>query len=260
MANTPKVYVICDQNCKYEGLTREQILTAITQAVNEGTVSDIDVGFVQTIKTINNVPLKFFVGTQAEYAELTDEDKVDLFALITNDTTREGIEAAIEELRGTVNSQQAEIEGLQRDLASGSFTVNSALYASEALQADKATTATKLDSGFYRESIIQSNYTDYHMSKDTTEMIPLKASVKDRFIIVKFRAIGGNDSVGIMTPPIRLNSIDSLVSYKFNFSVYKSETTVDGILDIRSNRVNYFYLFIRPNIDGLVLEDIIVET
>lgn len=96
---TPTVYVICDANCRWEGMTKEQILTAITQAVNEGTIGDIDTGFITTVKTINGTPLKFFVGAQNEYDALSDEAKQNLFAIITNDTTKEGIEAAIKELQ-----------------------------------------------------------------------------------------------------------------------------------------------------------------
>ncbi len=98
---TPKVYVYCDQNCKYEGMTKEQILTAIVQAIEEGTVGDIDTGFVKTVKTINNVSIKFFYGTQAAYDALTEEEKNHLFPIITNDASenwKEEAAAAIEEL------------------------------------------------------------------------------------------------------------------------------------------------------------------
>lgn len=104
---TPIVYVICDQNCKFEGMTKEQIYTAIMQAVNEGTIGNIDAGFITTIKTINGTPLKFFVGEQAEYDALTDEDKKDLFAIITNDTTKDGILQAIKDLE-TAAKENAE--------------------------------------------------------------------------------------------------------------------------------------------------------
>lgn len=109
---TPTVYVICDANCKFEGMTKEQILTAITQAVSEGTISDVDTGFVKTIKTINNKPLKFFVGTQAEYEALTEEDKKDLFAIISNDSHKEGIESTLYELGKSVQ----ELEESTRNL------------------------------------------------------------------------------------------------------------------------------------------------
>lgn len=117
MANTPKVYVICDANCKFEGMTKEQIYAAILQAVNEGTIGDIDSGFVQTIKTINGIGLKFFLGTQAEYEALTDEEKENLFAIITNDTTKEGIIKAITDL-------QTELSELNKKLGEGKFSAN----------------------------------------------------------------------------------------------------------------------------------------
>lgn len=109
MANTPTVYVICDANCKFEGMTKEQIYAAILQAVNEGTIGDIDSGFVQTIKTINGIGLKFFLGTQAEYEALTDEEKENLFAIITNDTTKEGIIKAITDLQNELNEIKVKI-------------------------------------------------------------------------------------------------------------------------------------------------------
>lgn len=102
MATTPRVYVICDQNCKFEGMTKEQIYAAIVQAVNEGTIGDIDAGFITTVKTINGLPLKFFVGPQATYDALSDEEKENVFAIITNDTTRAGLLAAIESLQNSI--------------------------------------------------------------------------------------------------------------------------------------------------------------
>lgn len=96
---TPTVYVICDKNCKIEGMTKEQILTAIMQAVSEGTIRDVDAGFITTIKTINGPALKFFYGEQAAYNELSDEEKENLFAIITNDTTIKDLIAALEELK-----------------------------------------------------------------------------------------------------------------------------------------------------------------
>lgn len=137
MGGTPMVYVICDQNCKWEGMTKEQILTAIIQAVNEGTIGDIDTGFVTTIKTINGIPLKFFVGEQHEYEALTDEEKNNLYAIITNDTTKYGIEEAIKQLRG-------DFEDFAGAVLEGDLFVHTA---KKALVADKANIANGLGIG-----------------------------------------------------------------------------------------------------------------
>ena len=116
MAATPTVYVICDKNCRFEGMTKEQIYAAIVQAVNEGTIGEIDTGFITTIKTINGTPLKFFVGEQAAYDALTDEEKKDLFAIITNDTTKDGIMTALEKL-------QKDYKELSEGISKGSIAV-----------------------------------------------------------------------------------------------------------------------------------------
>lgn len=131
MAGTPTVYVICDQNCKFEGMTKEQILTAIMQAVEGGEIKDVDAGFITTIKTINGTPLKFFVGEQAEYNALTAEERKNLFAIITNDTTKEG-------LFNTIEALQTDFESVRDGLADGKFVVMKAENAKEADKADKA--------------------------------------------------------------------------------------------------------------------------
>lgn len=101
-----KKYCYCENNCKYETLDKEEILAAIAQAIETGKVGECDTGFITTLKTINGTPLKFFVGEQSEYEALAAEQKINLFAIITNDTTKEGILKALEDL----NAWKAEIE------------------------------------------------------------------------------------------------------------------------------------------------------
>lgn len=114
---TPTVYVICGNNCKYEGMTKEQILTAIMQAVNEGTISNIDTGFITTVKTINDKPLKFFVGTQAEYDALTNEQRENLFAIITNDTAKQGLAEALTQLSQDIEDANTALEEIGKSYA-----------------------------------------------------------------------------------------------------------------------------------------------
>ena len=115
MANTPTVYVICDQNCKFEGMTKEQILAAIEQAVSTGEIKDVDAGFISAVKTINGQTLRFFVGEQAAYDELSDEMKKNLFAIITNDVTLEGIREAIAELKQSTDNKFNSLETAIKD-------------------------------------------------------------------------------------------------------------------------------------------------
>ena len=65
-----------------------------------------------TIKTINGSELKFFVGTQAQYDALTNAEKENLYAIITDDKTLDEITGAIDGLKdGSVSAGKAERDG-----------------------------------------------------------------------------------------------------------------------------------------------------
>lgn len=63
-------------------------------------------GDIAKINTINGLPLKFFVGTQAVYDELSDTQKQNLFAIITDDRTKE-------ELFNAISSTNEELTNLK---------------------------------------------------------------------------------------------------------------------------------------------------
>jgi hypothetical protein len=109
-------------------MTKEQILTAIAQAVESGTIEDLDTGFITTVKTINGKGLKFFVGQQSEYEALTAEEKENLLAVITNETIAEDLIAEI-----------------TRQLRAGEIVVKEAESATEAKRASRVVPHTKVD-------------------------------------------------------------------------------------------------------------------
>lgn len=65
-------YVRCADDCLYEGMSKEQILTAIEQAVQNGAVSDPDGAVISKIKEINNNgAVKVWVGKESEFNALS---------------------------------------------------------------------------------------------------------------------------------------------------------------------------------------------
>lgn len=99
-----KYFVICEDNCKFESMTKEQIIAAITQAVNDGNVGDIDAGFITTVKEQNaGKGLTFWIGTTAEYNAIPDDDKnADCLYIKTDDTFETDYIAALAELEKTI--------------------------------------------------------------------------------------------------------------------------------------------------------------
>lgn len=97
-------YVICDDNCKFEGMTKEQILAAIAEATG-ATVTDVDAAFITKIKEQNKGgALKFWRGTTAEYNALTEFDP-DCYYIKTDDTAFDDVNAKFktidEQIKGT---------------------------------------------------------------------------------------------------------------------------------------------------------------
>lgn len=91
-----KYYVIGAGNNFYESMTKEQILAAITQAVESHAISDVDTGFVTTVKEQNrNAPLALWVGTEAEYNAIQDKDYNTLY-IKTDDSSVEQLQTSIE--------------------------------------------------------------------------------------------------------------------------------------------------------------------
>lgn len=126
-------YVIGEGNNLYEGMTKEEILAAITQAVSTHAISDVDTGFVTTIKEKNkNNPLSLWVGTEAEFNAIEEKDQNCLY-IKTDDSTLEAIGEELERIDGTVTENSTALQELINDFYfkvndTGSYTWNGAGY------------------------------------------------------------------------------------------------------------------------------------
>lgn len=112
-----KYYCLCDLGCKFETMTKEQILVAIEQAVNEGKITNIDTGFVTKLKELNKGGyVTVWRGTTAEYNALTEKDENCIY-IKTDDTRLENIEKAILKLREETNARfEDERENINTEL------------------------------------------------------------------------------------------------------------------------------------------------
>lgn len=89
-----KYYCMCDSNCKFETMTKEQILAAIAQAVETGSVGNCDTGFITKVKETNSGGyVTFWVGTQAQYNAVAEKESNCMY-IITDDTKAAEAQAA----------------------------------------------------------------------------------------------------------------------------------------------------------------------
>lgn len=77
MADERKYFVMCENNCKFESMTKEQIFAAITEATGN-VPTGIDDAFITKLKDQNNnVAMKIWGGTEAEYNALVARGEFD---------------------------------------------------------------------------------------------------------------------------------------------------------------------------------------
>lgn len=67
-----KYYVICDDDCRFESMTAEQILTAIQEAVTEGAIGDPNDAVISKLKELRTGgAVQIWTGTEAEFNALS---------------------------------------------------------------------------------------------------------------------------------------------------------------------------------------------
>lgn len=105
MNSERKYYCFCEDNCKFETMTKEQILAAIAQAVETGSIGNCDTGFITKVKETNSGNyITIWVGTHAQFNAIETKATNCLY-IFTDDTTTADILAAYE--AAVQNAEQA---------------------------------------------------------------------------------------------------------------------------------------------------------
>lgn len=106
-------YVIGNNKCLYEGMTKEEILAAITQAVETHEITDVDTGFVTKLKEYNrNVQVTYWIGTQNEYDALQSIEPNRLY-FISDDTFGADVTTAIANANASIESMSNTLSSIQ---------------------------------------------------------------------------------------------------------------------------------------------------
>lgn len=222
-------YVLCRDNCRFESMTKEQIIAAIAEATGN-TPTSVDDAFITKIKEINaNAQLKFWVGTTAQYnAIATPAD--DVFYLLTDDTFGDSVQADIEELQTdiagidisitTLNSEMGEIYNPAKtlkitDYASDDYitvrSVDGTVYTDEDVQGGLYMVRVDIDGGTTKASLMF----DFSGSDAVYSSVFMDASRTSTYVI---KAVPNNDG----THKLKLMSAASDTEYtQYDIAVRK---------------------------------------
>ena len=103
MPEERQVFALDEGKNSWLTMTKEQILTAIMQAVNDGAIGDIDAGFVTKLQEMNKeLPVQLWLGTSAEFNALESKEQNTLY-ILTDDQTPEVIEDLANKVAGLIS-------------------------------------------------------------------------------------------------------------------------------------------------------------
>lgn len=110
MSDGRKYYCLCDANCRFETMNKEQILAAIAQAAEHGLVFDTEAAFITKVKEGNaGSNLTFWLGTEAQYNAIVTQGKKDAncFYILTDGGSPAELLQKIQELNGRISALTA---------------------------------------------------------------------------------------------------------------------------------------------------------
>lgn len=77
MADEKKYFVLCIDNCKFEGMTKEQIYAAIADATGNVPTGIDDAFITKIVEQNKKTAMRLWIGKEAEYNEIVANGAVD---------------------------------------------------------------------------------------------------------------------------------------------------------------------------------------
>lgn len=184
------------------------------------------------IKTIDGSSLKFFVGTQAEYDALTDAEKNNVFALITDDISKEDILEAIEKLK-TDKAEKSVVDGLVTTVGEHTDKIDDLEESRDGLL--DGTVILPKTKGLAYTKIVEGNFADGARISDSTNLI--KPNTRYILVLGDLIAEGFSNIAGTRItfiaysgewPPAELIYGSIEYSELYGYTSYRSKTSEIG--------------------------------
>lgn len=130
----------------------QKMVDAVKVSVNE----DME---ITTVHTINGSELKFFVGTQAEYDALPTSDKQNLFAIISDDKTKDELYAQIDGLETAMTTLEGKVTTNTTNIATNKSNISKLTTRVSTLETDNTTNKSDISGLATRTTTAESNIT-----------------------------------------------------------------------------------------------------
>lgn len=148
-------YVRGDSKSLFESMTKEEILTAIAQAIQTGQIAELDTGFITRLKEINKGrTLQIWLGTSAEFNAL-EQQETNVLYIKTDDTSAQDISGALQTMGARLDDQDEQLAEHQEQLndISGKYVkARAAFVFGEIAAGDSDEASFGLDDSVYTEA------------------------------------------------------------------------------------------------------------
>lgn len=123
MANR-NFYVLCDDNCRFPSMTKDEIFTAIQSAVEQHGTRTLTIDVLTGLKEVNkNEVISLWIGTQAEFNAIQSPSENTMYLISDHNAIKAQTMAAlqemftrIEELTANIESETASLNALQNQI------------------------------------------------------------------------------------------------------------------------------------------------
>lgn len=208
MPNERNYYVLCDDNCRFPAMTKEEIIAAIAEATG-ATPTHIDDAFITKIKEQNeNTAVKFWVGTSAEYNALETKYS-DVLYMITDDDTVESIYSDLDNMQAEIDLKQDAISDLDEIREGASLGETAMQNPSGGSEGD---VLTKTEDGMEWKSAVRSLFPPYvafsYSAAANSMVVYFGKNVNDNNVNVNVKAYKMNLSSSQKTEIQQYHSFD----------------------------------------------------
>ena len=218
----PTIYVHDENHNRYEGMTREQIINAIVQAVEQGEIIDLDDGFITKIKEQNgNNNIQIWIGTSAQFSALQTKNANTLYILSDDDSADDWdqIAEAVEDLADEITKIKNGDDNTVVYKATNAINAQYTSITNGGWDIGKTGTTAFSEAGFYvvRYNVGLTTYQFFIVYDGQTTSIATTITLTNAFLrltvnpTLKLESL----SLGAMSPPITWSEITNAdITYK----------------------------------------------
>lgn len=175
MPDNRTYYVICEDGCRFEGMTKAQIIENILAEVEEHGTRKVTYNAPFSAKEINaGKEFSLWIGTQAEYNALSSTEENVLYIIAEDNAAKQSIIDDIDDINDDLEAMETDIESVMNGVAALKLAKDQQQAARQEIRDDiadftnrKNAMTERIAADVATASAINSTFTSYKTDRET---------------------------------------------------------------------------------------------